>query len=78
MRSHWKSRFGFIMATSGAAIGLGNIQRFPYLVAEEGGAAFVFIYILAVLLLGLPLLLVELSLGRFAKKNAVDSIKAIR
>ncbi len=77
-RGKWGSTLGFILATSGAAIGLGNIQRFPYMTAEGGGAAFVFIYILFVILLGIPLILVEFSLGRFTQKNPVCAIDQIR
>ena len=78
LRGKWSSRLGFILATSGAAIGLGNIQRFPYMTAEGGGSAFVFIYIFFVILLGLPLILVEFSLGRHTQKNPVCAIDQIR
>ena len=77
-RSSWGTRLGFILATSGAAIGLGNIQRFPYITAQCGGAVFVFIYLLAVIIIGLPLMLVEFSLGRHSNKNPVGAINAIR
>ena len=78
LRGKWSSRLGFILATSGAAIGLGNIQRFPYMTAEGGGSAFVFIYILFVIILGLPLILVEFSLGRHTQKNPICAIDQIR
>ncbi len=74
----WSSSIGFILATSGAAIGLGNIQRFPYMTAEGGGAAFVFLYTLLVFALGIPLILVEFALGRFTQKNPVSAIEHIR
>ena len=77
-RGKWGSRLGFILATSGAAIGLGNIQRFPYMTAEGGGSAFVFIYIFFVILLGVPLILVEFSLGRHTQRNPVCAIDKIR
>lgn len=76
-RGRWGSKLGFILATSGAAIGLGNIQRFPYITAEGGGAIFVFIYLLCVIFLGLPLILVEFSLGRHTQKNPVCAIEKI-
>lgn len=76
-RDHWGSKLGFILATSGAAVGLGNIQRFPYITAQWGGAAFVLVYLLCVLLLGLPLILVEFSLGRFARKNPMHAVSSI-
>ncbi len=77
-REGWASTLGFILATSGAAIGLGNIQRFPYLVAHSGGAPFVFVYLLFILLLGIPLILVEFSIGRFTQKNPVGAIETIK
>ncbi|MFK7825282.1 MAG: sodium-dependent transporter [Oligoflexales bacterium] len=76
-RDHWGSKLGFILATSGAAVGLGNIQRFPYITAQWGGAAFVFIYLLCVLILGLPLILIEFSLGRHARKNPMAAVASI-
>jgi len=60
----WSSRFGFIMAAVGAAVGLGNIWRFPYAAGTSGGSAFVLIYILAVIAVAMPILVAELSLGR--------------
>ena len=77
-RESWGSKLGFILATSGAAVGLGNIQRFPYITADNGGAAFVFIYILCVLAIGLPLMLVEFSIGRATQSNPVAAIQKIR
>ena len=77
-RSSWGSRMGFILATSGAAIGLGNIQRFPYITAQCGGAIFVLIYLACVLLIGLPLMLVEFSIGRKTKLNPVCAIEALK
>ena len=66
------------MATSGAAIGLGNIQRFPYIVAEGGGAGFVFIYLMCVAVIGLPLILVEFAIGRHTQRNPVCAIDRIK
>lgn len=77
-RESWGSKLGFILATSGAAVGLGNIQRFPYITAQFGGAAFVLVYLLCVLLIALPLMLVEFAIGRHGQGNPVASIKAIR
>ena len=75
-RGHWGSRIGFILAASGSAVGLGNIWRFPYITGENGGAAFVFVYLVCVLLIGLPLLINELALGRASGKNPVGAFKA--
>lgn len=63
------------MAAAGSAVGLGNIWRFPYLTGENGGGAFVFVYILCVLLVGAPLLFNEIGLGRFTRKNPVGAFQ---
>ena len=70
-REQWGSRRGFILATIGAAVGLGNIWRFSYVAGENGGAVFLFIYLVCILLVGLPLVIAELSLGRSAQGDAV-------
>lgn len=77
-REHWSSKIGFIITTAGAAIGLGNLQRFPYMVAENGGAAFVIIYLLCVALLSVPLMLVEFAIGRNTDANPIDALKKLR
>ncbi len=75
--NHWSSRISFIFAASAAAIGLGNIWRFPYMAGEHGGSAFVLIYLAFVLILGLPLLIAEIVLGKIGRKNPVRSIAQI-
>ncbi len=75
-RENWGSKFGFIMAAAGSAVGLGNIWRFPYVTGENGGGAFVFVYILCVVLIGAPLLFNEMALGRLTSKSPIGSIKA--
>ncbi|MGD9489202.1 MAG: sodium-dependent transporter [Calditrichaceae bacterium] len=77
-RGQWSSKIGFILAAAGSAIGLGNIWRFPYIVGENGGAAFVLIYILFVFVIGLPYMFAELALGRSVQRNPVGAIKAIK
>jgi len=76
-RGQWTGRIGFILAAAGSAIGLGNIWRFPYSVAEGGGGLFVIIYLFFVLAIGLPVLLAELSLGRTSQRNPVGAFKAL-
>ncbi|MCH9681546.1 MAG: sodium-dependent transporter [Deltaproteobacteria bacterium] len=71
------SRMGFIFAAAGSAIGLGNIWRFPYTTGEYGGAAFVLVYIGFVVLIGVPVLLAELSIGRASGKNPVGAFAAL-
>ncbi|UCF65707.1 MAG: sodium-dependent transporter [bacterium] len=77
-RGQWSSKLGFIFAAAGSAIGLGNIWRFPYVTGLNGGAAFVFVYLLCVLVIGLPYLYAELALGRAIQKNPVGAISSLR
>jgi neurotransmitter:Na+ symporter, NSS family len=77
-RGQWSSKIGFIFAAAGSAIGLGNIWRFPYVVGENGGAAFVLLYIFFVAIIGLPYMFAELALGRSVQKNPVGAIEAIK
>ncbi len=70
-REQWGSRHGFILATIGGAVGIGNIWRFSYVAGENGGAVFLIIYLSFVLLIGLPLMIAELSVGRQAQGDAV-------
>ncbi len=76
-KEQWSSKFGFIMAAAGSAIGLGNLWKFPYITGTSGGAVFVVIYIVFLLLLGIPILLSELAIGRYAGLNAIDSCAKI-
>jgi NSS family neurotransmitter:Na+ symporter len=73
-REQWQSRWGFVLAAIGSAVGLGNMWRFSYLTAEKGGAAFVGLYLLFTLLIGLPIMLAELSLGRGARMGPVAAL----
>ena len=75
-RGVWSSKTGFILAASGSAIGLGNMWRFPYVVGEGGGAAFVVIYLGFVFLLGAAVMLAELALGRHTDRNPVGAFEA--
>ncbi|MBX2913576.1 MAG: sodium-dependent transporter [Cyclobacteriaceae bacterium] len=74
-RGQWGSKFGFIMAAAGSAVGLGNIWRFPYITGQYGGGAFVLVYLLCVLLIGVPLLFTEMGFGRFTKKSTIGAFK---
>ena len=73
----WSSRTAFILAAVGAAVGLGNIWRFPTLAGENGGGAFVLVYIGFVILLGLPLVLSEITLGRAGGEDAIGSVRNV-
>lgn len=77
-RGIWSSKYGFILAAAGSAVGLGNIWRFPYIVGENGGAAFVLIYLIFVALLGLPYLMAEFALGRATQLNPVGAIIKVK
>ncbi|MGA8163837.1 MAG: sodium-dependent transporter [Waddliaceae bacterium] len=70
-REHWSSRLGFILAAAGSAIGLGTLWKFPYVTGENGGGLFVLIYILCTFLIGIPVFIAELILGRRAQRGAV-------
>lgn len=76
-REEWRSKTGFVLAAAGSAIGLGNIWRFPYVAADNGGALFVLIYLGFVFLIGLPLMLSELTLGRKTLKNPFGAFQSI-
>ena len=70
----WTSRWTFIMAATGSAVGLGNIWKFPYIAGENGGGAFVLVYLLCIALVGLPVLITEILLGRAGRSNPVDAM----
>jgi NSS family neurotransmitter:Na+ symporter len=76
-RENWTNNIIFILTVAGAAIGLGNIWRFPYLVGTNGGAAFVIIYLLMVIVIGIPLLMTEMVIGRSTQKNSVDAFGGV-
>lgn len=76
-RESWSGRKGFVLAAAGTAVGLGNFWRFPFQAGEEGGAAFVLIYILFILLVGIPLLLLEFSVGRWASSSPVAAFDSL-
>ncbi len=73
-REHWNSRTGFVLAAVGSAVGLGNMWRFSYMAAENGGAAFVVLYLALTLLVGLPVMLAELTVGRGAGKSPTQAL----
>ena len=71
----FQSNFGFLMAATGFAVGLGNIWRFPYVTGENGGAAFVLVYIVCALCIGIPILIAELMIGRRGQASPPDSMQ---
>ena len=76
-REGFKSRLGFILVSAGCAIGIGNVWRFPYVVGQNGGGVFVAFYLLFLLILGVPVLTMELAVGRASRKSAVLGYKAL-
>ncbi|MCD6118131.1 sodium-dependent transporter [bacterium] len=72
------SRIGFILAAAGSAVGLGNLWRFPYTVGHNGGGVFVLIYLLAVVIIAVPVLIAEVTLGRHTRKNPVGAFNYIK
>ena len=73
----WGSRFGYLMVAAGAAIGLGNIWRFPYLAYQGGGGVFLVVYIIVVALMGHPMVEMETAIGRHTGKDAVTAFQRI-
>lgn len=76
-RSYWSSRWAFILATAGSAIGLGNIWKFPYMTGVNGGSAFVLVFLACIALVGIPLMMCEIMLGRRAQRNPPDGMHAL-
>lgn len=77
-RENFTSRLGLLAAAAGSAIGLGNIWKFPYVVGENGGAAFILVYLICVIIIGYPLMMTEFALGRLGRANPMDSINNIK
>ena len=73
----WSSRFAFLMAAVGAAVGLGNLWRFPFQTGANGGSAFVIIYLVCVVFIAYPILMAEIAMGRAKRKSAVGSVTAL-
>jgi NSS family neurotransmitter:Na+ symporter len=76
-RSSWSSRWTFMLATAGSAIGLGNIWKFPYMVGVNGGSAFVLVFLACIFVVGIPLMMCEIMLGRRAQRNPIDGMQAL-
>lgn len=74
LHTQWSSRLAFILAASGSAIGLGNIWKFPYLAGDNGGGAFVLVYLLCVLAIGIPIMIAETMLGRRGRQSPINTM----
>jgi NSS family neurotransmitter:Na+ symporter len=73
----WSSRLSFVLAATGSAVGLGNIWRFPYVTAESGGGAFVLIYLFCVIVVGLPIMLAEIIMGRRGRQSPINTLRLL-
>lgn len=76
-RDSFKSRLGFILVSAGCAIGIGNVWRFPYITGQNGGGIFVIFYLLFLLTMGIPVLTMELAVGRASRKSALQAFKTL-
>lgn len=77
VNEHWSSQFAFILAALGSAIGLGNLWRFPYLVGENGGGAFIIIYLAFILLISIPALIATIMVGRRGQCNPILCLEKV-
>lgn len=76
-RGNWSSRMAFILAAAGSAVGLGNIWKFPYMTGENGGGAFVLIYLACIAIIGVPIMMAEVFVGRNGRQNPVASMRLV-
>ncbi len=77
IHGQWSSRWAFILAATGSAVGLGNIWKFPYIAGENGGGAFVLIYLVCICLIGVPIMMAEIMLGRRGRQNPIMSMETL-
>lgn len=77
IHGYWSSRFAFVLAASGSAIGLGNIWKFPYMAGENGGGAFVLLYLVCVALFGVPVMMAEILLGRRGRSSPMNTMRVL-
>ncbi len=77
IHGQWSSRFAFILAATGSAVGLGNIWRFPYITGENGGGAFVLVYLICIFLIGLPVMMAEVLLGRKGRHSPINTMSLL-
>jgi NSS family neurotransmitter:Na+ symporter len=77
IHGQWSSRWSFILAATGSAVGLGNIWKFPYITGEYGGGAFVIVYLICVALIGIPIMMAEVMLGRRGRQSPINTMRAL-
>ena len=76
-RTQWASKLGFVLATAGAAIGLGNLWKFPYLMGKNGGLQFLIAYLVFVVILGVPVMITEMSIGQMTEQSPVNAYRKL-
>ena len=77
LHGHWSSRMAFILAVTGSAVGLGNIWKFPYVAGQNGGGAFVLVYLVCVIVIGMPVMMSEILIGRRGRRNPVATMELL-
>ncbi|MGD8497716.1 MAG: sodium-dependent transporter [Chromatiales bacterium] len=77
MHGQWSSRLAFVLAATGSAVGLGNIWKFPYITGENGGGAFVLVYLACIALMGLPIMMAEVMLGRRGRQSPINTMRSL-
>jgi len=77
LHGHWSSRMAFILAVTGSAVGLGNVWKFPYIAGQNGGGAFVLVYLACVILIGMPVMMSEILIGRRGRRNPVATMELL-
>ena len=76
-RENFKSRLGFLLVSAGCAIGIGNVWKFPFVTGQNGGGVFVLFYLIFLVIMGVPVLTMELAVGRASRQSAVKGYKAL-
>ena len=77
IHGHWSSRLAFVLAATGSAVGLGNIWKFPYITGQNGGGAFVLVYLVCIAIIGIPIMMTEVMLGRRGRQCPVNAMRAL-
>jgi len=77
IHGEWTTRWAFILAATGSAVGLGNIWKFPYITGENGGGAFVIVYLVCIAIIGIPLMMAEVLIGRRGRQNPINSLNSL-
>ena len=77
LHGHWSSRMAFVLAVTGSAVGLGNVWKFPYIAGQNGGGAFVLVYLFCVVLIGMPVMMSEILIGRRGRRNPVATMRLL-